>query len=138
MSDHADQVSATRTVLTPAGLGAVYGAEIPEELIGHQPIDCVLVVWAGGPQMLAGGYRNAGDVRLDLRFYGASQPANIRRAWAAHQVLKHFRQQVVDGLLLHWYRPAGGPVPRRDTDLGWRFIQTSWQLLSADPTPEPS
>lgn len=136
MSDYTDQASVTRTILNAAGHGPAYVAEIPDHLIRTEPRELVLVVWAGGLQRLGQGFTGYGDVRLDLRFYGQSRTDNTRRAWAAHQALKHFRQQLVDGLLVHWFRPAGGPVPRRDPDVGWRFTQTSWQILSADPDPE--
>lgn len=134
----ADFLSATQTyLLNGLGINDVYALRIPRSVIETMPKQVVLVVGVGGAQTLHNGYNPVGDYRVDIRCLGPDRDQGFQDAmnlWRQiHGLLKNdLKQQVVDGILLYWAKPAGGPVSMIDNATDWPMINSTWQIFSED------
>lgn len=145
-----DHLAALRTFLiSDAGVAAatggagsgsrVFAGQLPEKFVasGLMPTGAVLITAAGGLGTFGGGYQQFGDRRVDVRSYGAS-PHSANDLWrVVHPALKNLARELIGdpACLLHWARPAGGPLPLRDPDKDWPFVLSTWQVLSAEVAP---
>lgn len=142
MSEDVDVVDALVSLLkADAAITAiagtnVFGTSLPDEITGTDAVAALVVSFAGGAQALGGGYMQHGDVRCDTKAYGRHPGEAVSLNGAAKAVLKGLRRQVVEGVLLHWARPVGGPLSLLDPDLRWPYVLHSWQVYSAEiPIP---
>jgi hypothetical protein len=138
MSAIADPIAAVRALLAAdadvaALLAArVFGGELPGAEAKLMPRAAIVVRPAGGTQSIGGEWQDFGDTRIDVRCYGAT-PREAYALWrTVHPVLKHLKRQVVDETMLHWARPAGGPIAMRDPDTEWPSVNCSWQVLASE------
>lgn len=110
----------------------VYGGELPASVTGSMPTEAVVVSPAGGLGVIGSAYQEYGDVRLDVNCYG-STPNKAHEIWrCVHPLLKQMQRTSVSGTLLHWAKPAGGPLSLRDPDTDWPYNFSSWQVLAAE------
>lgn len=142
-----DHIAALRTFLaadpyiaaltTPQGSTSprVYAGELEAKQTQGMPIPTVLIRPAGGLQVHGNAYQDFGDKRIDVYSYG-STPRAANDVWrVVHPALKHLGRELVNGCLLHWARPGGGPLALRDPDTDWPFTLSVWQVLSAEVAP---
>lgn len=110
----------------------VGGTSIPDQYVAAMPTEIVVLAYSGGVGMIGVGAQSYGDVRVDTRTYGATERAASELFRAVYSALKGFQREVHANMLLHWARNAGGPLPLRDPDTGWPFVQASWQVLAGE------
>jgi hypothetical protein len=86
------------------------------------------LVRASGGSAMTAGYRPTVDVRLDVRFYAATD----FQAWAyerhATRLLHAIRNQETGHGTIRWCRIAGGPTQAVDTQTSWPMVLSSWQV----------
>lgn len=116
--------------------GRVFGVELPEKdtatsfAIENMPIGAIVLRPSGGAQLIGNAYQRFGDGRVDVVCYGA-KPRSARTLYlAAHGALKHLKRSTWAECVLHWARPAGGPLSLRDPDTEWPFTLSVWQVLA--------
>lgn len=112
------------------------GTRLPDRIIGAMPTNAVVLAYSGGVGAIGIGAQSYGDVRVDATAYGPTEGDAAAVYRAVHVALKGFQRRVFAGMLLHWARPAGGPLSLRDPDAGWPFVLSSWQVLASE-TPVP-
>lgn len=134
----ADPVGALRAFLAAdAGVAAitgtrVFGGELPAAESAAMPRAAVVVRPSGGAQAIGGEWQTYGDARYDFRLYGAT-PREAYALWrVVHPALKHMKRAVVDSTMLHWARPAGGPLALRDPGTEWPFTLCTFQVLASE------
>lgn len=122
---------------TAALVGArVFAAELPDDdpaiNLKAGPVKAVVVRYAGGPQQIGQGYARYGDFRADVLCYGETPHEAAKAHVAAHVALKQLRRTGQAGTVLHWCRPAGGPLSLRDPDTEWPYVMSAWQVLAGE------
>lgn len=112
--------------------GRVYAGELPPKDTNAMPRKCIVIKPSGGAGVFGNGYQEYADRRYDVRSYGPTpyQAALVQNA--AYHALKGLRREVHDGVLLHWAKHSGGPIPLRDPDADWPFRFESFQVLAAE------
>lgn len=119
-------------LVAAAVVNRVYGGGLPRALIEAGATGAVALRGAGGTGSYGGGYQQYGDKRIDVACYGATP----RLASGLHNivspVLKQMRRNTQGACVLHWARPAGGPLDLIDPDTDWPFVFSSWQVLVAE------
>lgn len=125
-----------RFLLSNAGVAGhvgtrVWGEEVPQSETDNMPRKGVLIRRAGG-YVLGVGYIEIGDPRFDIYAYGGS-PFDAGQVFQSLYIpLKQMRRNIQGPALLHWARPAGGPVAMRDPDTEWPMVLSVWQILGAE------
>lgn len=110
----------------------VFGGDLPASEAQHMPRQALIIQDAGSLGVF-GESNNFGDLRIDLKCYGATPYQAWQVRQAVKQASKHRLLRVVsEGVLLHWARQAGGTGHLRDADTGWPFHVTSWQVLASE------
>ena len=86
------------------------------------------LVRASGGGALTSGYMPSVDVRIDVRFYAATD----FQAWAydrhATRLLHLIRNEATTHGVIRWCRIAGGPNQAVDTQTSWPMVLSSWQV----------
>ena len=117
--------------------GRVYFPELP----AHQtdpPLPAIVLSDAGGTGMLGNAYQRYGDRRVDVRCWARTPNEARAVCLAVTPALKQLRRFVgpESRCLVHWARPAGGPLNLRDPDTRWPYTLSVWQILVAEvPAP---
>lgn len=124
------------TVNTLTG-GRVYADELPPKESDDMPRRCIVIKASGGARSFGGGYQEYGDGRYDVRSYGETPYEAGRVQAAVYRALKHLRREVHEGVLLHWAKHAGGPIPLRDPDTKWPSRFESFQVLASELDLDP-
>lgn len=119
-----------------AGLVAsrVFGDEIPPSRAGGMPLKCIVVEPSGGTQTFGNAYQDYGDGRFDIFSYGETPFEAGRVQRTVYGAMKRLRRAVHGGVLLHWAKRDGGPLPLRDPDANWPYRFESYQVLTAEVT----
>lgn len=112
--------------------GRVYGMELPEADDVSMPRYALVVTLAGGNLLTGGTWSEYGDPRFDVFAYGATRLEANQLYRAAHVALKAMTRVKHASVLLHWARPAGGPIPLRDPDTTWPYVLSTWQVLLSE------
>lgn len=133
---------------TVAGMvaGRVFDQEIPDSHVSRMPRSCLVVRSAGGSQAIGQGYADYSDERIDVRHYAWTPSSAYELYLAVRDVLRSLHRVSVGDTVLHWCRPAGGPVSMREPATGWPggapdntthwpSVIASWQVLAADIAP---
>lgn len=107
----------------------VFGVEIPEDMNDGMPTPTVVVTRSGGLDVIGQGYQDYGDIRVDVRCYGATPFAAEQLHLEVYAAMKHMRRTTYEGCVLHWARSSGGALNLRDPDTDWPFTFSSWQVL---------
>lgn len=109
----------------------VFGGELPRGETASMPRKAIVLTPSGGG-FIGSGYQEYGDIRVDLHCYGET-PKEANDVWrAVHPALKQLRRALQGPCLLHWARPAGGPLTLRDPDADWPFTLATYQILVAE------
>ena len=110
---------------------SVYGVELDEDETPNMPRQAVVIKPAGGGAIPV-AYQNYGDILVNALCYGATvyEAGQVRRA--VHSALKQMTVNVTNNTLLHWARPAGGPVSFRDPDTDWPVQMQAFQVMAAE------
>lgn len=109
----------------------VFGSDLPGDESDSMPRAAVVIKPAGGG-LLDPGYQRWNDSRVDLICYAETPKLGADLYRTAHPVLKQLSRSEWAGCLLHWARPAGGPITMRDIDTDWPFTFSSWQVLASE------
>lgn len=110
----------------------VFGGELDEAETKLMPRAAIVVDTGGGTQSIGSAYQEYGDARYDLRCYAKLPHSADALYRVAHRALKQMTRQKRAGVLLHWARPAGGPISLRDGDTDWPYVFASYQVLAAE------
>lgn len=110
----------------------VFGAELPDTQTPSMPQGCVVVRLAGSPDQMGQAYQEYGDVRIEVRSYGATPYTATQVARAVHGRLKQMRRNMQGTTILHWARGSGGMQQLRDPDTEWPFTLSTYQVLAAE------
>lgn len=118
--------------VTSVATARIFGGELPEGETPFMPRSAVVLLHAGGLGAIGSGVQRYGDVRVDVRTYGAT-PKLASDVWrAVHPALKNLLREVHAETLLHWAKPSGGPISLRDPDTHWPYVLSSWQVLRSE------
>lgn len=84
-------------------------------------------------------YIPTGDYRVLVNCYDRDRDQGFSNAFQMWKFVnlalkQNLKQQVVDGLLLYWAKPSGGPIPTHDAETGWPQVSSTWQVYSEDPS----
>lgn len=110
----------------------VFVGELPASETGSMPRAAVVIRGAGGPRAFGGAYQDYRDDRIDVRCYGVT-PHEANTLWRTIvAILTELPRTNIDGVVLHWAREAGGPIPLRDPDTDWPFEHAAFQVLYAE------
>jgi hypothetical protein len=109
----------------------VFVDEIPPGETASMSRKCI-VIEPSGPSVLGGAFQEYGDGRYDIRCYGETPYEAARLQAQVYQVMKHLQRETHAGVLIHWARRSGGPIPLRDPDTDWPFRFESYQVLIAE------
>lgn len=112
----------------------VFGGELPRAETDSMPRAAIVVRPAGGLGTFGQAFQEYGDRRVDVRCYGTTPSAADAVYRHVHPALKQLSRVKQGSVLLHWARPAGGPLTLRDQDTDWPFTFCAWQVLAAEVT----
>jgi len=133
----ADLVTALVALLkADAGVAAlagtrVFGGELPEDETRHMPRYAVVLTPSGGTSLTADTFVEHDTQRVDAFSYGPTpQDADALRI-AVSLAFRRARRKVWEQILVHWVKPAGGPISTRDPVLAWPRAFQPFQAFHA-------
>lgn len=110
----------------------VFGGHLPDSETSSMPRACVVIQYAGSPNIYGSGAQEYGDKRVDVRSYGAT-PFEANRLWrTVHPALKTLTREVHSQTLVHWVKPVGGPNDLREPDTDYPFVLSTWWVLMSE------
>lgn len=108
----------------------IYSPELPAEVARVMPVNCIVLIPAGGS-----GYGSDNDMelqqqRIDVKCYGTTPYESNRLHAGLRQALRTLQREVRSRTLIHWLHEESSAISLREPEVDWPLTFSVWSMLS--------